>query len=114
LKQLFIIIIVFFTVVACNKSNEEADKKSQVNVAKELIRIPTLVLILQNIMSCKIQFKKGDGTIINEQNIEDRRIYDIVEKVKDTFNVRSIRPNKAFTMLRSKDKKTNYRFYLSA
>jgi hypothetical protein len=32
------------------------------------------------------QFKKGDtfGTIINEQNIEDRRIYDIVEKVKDT------------------------------
>jgi hypothetical protein len=58
-------------------------------------------------MSCKIQFKKGDtfGTIINEQNIEDRRIYDIVEKVKDTFNVRSIRPNKAFTMLRSKDKK---------
>jgi hypothetical protein len=80
-----------------------------------LIRIPTLVLILQNIMSFKIQFKNDTfGTIINKQNIEDRRIYDIVEKVKDTFNVRSIRPNKAFTMLRSKDKKTNYRFYLSA
>jgi hypothetical protein len=67
-------------------------------------------------MSLQIQFKKGDtfGPIINEQNIEDRRIYDIVEKVKDTFNVRSIRPNKAFTMLRSKIRKTNYRFYLSA
>jgi hypothetical protein len=34
LKQLFIICI--FTVVACNKSNEEADKKSQVNVAKRV------------------------------------------------------------------------------
>jgi thioredoxin-related protein len=84
LKQLFII-IVFFTVVAC-KSNEEADKKSQVNVKRELIRIPTLVLILQNIMSFRYS-SKGDtfGTIINEQNIEDRRIYDIVEKVKDTL-----------------------------
>ena len=31
-------------------------------------------------------------------------MYEIVQNVKDTFDVRSIRPNKAFTILRTKDK----------
>jgi murein DD-endopeptidase MepM/ murein hydrolase activator NlpD len=114
LKQLFIIIIVFFTVVACNKSNEEADKKSQVNVAKRVDKDSDFGFDFTKYNVVQDTVQKGDtfGTIINEQNIEDRRIYDIVEKVKDTFNVRSIRPNKAFTMLRSKDKKNKLQVFI--
>lgn len=50
--------------------------------------------------------KKGDsfGTIIQGQNIGDRKVFDIVEQVKDSFNVRSIRYNKPYTILRSKNK----------
>lgn len=114
MKQLFIIIIVFFTVVACNKSNEEADKKSQVNVAKRVDKDSDFGFDFTKYNVVQDTVQKGDtfGTIINEQNIEDRRIYDIVEKVKDTFNVRSIRPNKAFTMLRSKDKKNKLQVFI--
>lgn len=50
--------------------------------------------------------KNGDtfGTIINKQNIGNRRVFEIVESIKDTFNVKSIRPDKPYTILRTKDK----------
>lgn len=114
MKQLFIIIIVFFTVVACNKSNEEADKKSQVKVAKRIDKDSDFGFDFTkfNVLQDTVQKDDTFGTIINKQNIGDRRIYDIVEKVKDTFNVRSIRPNKAFTMLRSKDKKNKLQVFI--
>jgi murein DD-endopeptidase MepM/ murein hydrolase activator NlpD len=50
--------------------------------------------------------KRGDtfGTIISKQNIGNRKVFEIVKSVRDTFNVRYIRPNRAYTMLRSKDK----------
>lgn len=50
--------------------------------------------------------RKGDtfGSIIQNQNIGDQQIYDITEKVKDTFDVRNVRIGKPFTLLRSKDR----------
>jgi hypothetical protein len=69
LKQLFIIIIVF--TVACNKSNEEADKKSQVNVAKRVDKDSDFGFDFTKLMSFKIQFKNDTfGTIINKQNMK--------------------------------------------
>jgi murein DD-endopeptidase MepM/ murein hydrolase activator NlpD len=114
LKQLFIIIIVLFTIIACNKSKEEADKKSQVKVAKRVDKHSDFGFDFTKFNVVQDTVKKGDtfGTIINKQNIGERRVYDIVEKVKDTFNVRSIRPNKAFTMLRSKDKKNKLQVFI--
>jgi murein DD-endopeptidase MepM/ murein hydrolase activator NlpD len=113
-KQLFIIIIVLFTIIACNKSKEEADKKSQVKVAKRVDKHSDFGFDFTKFNVVQDTVKKGDtfGTIINKQNIGERRVYDIVEKVKDTFNVRSIRPNKAFTMLRSKDKKNKLQVFI--
>jgi murein DD-endopeptidase MepM/ murein hydrolase activator NlpD len=59
--------------------------------------------------------KKGDtfGTILDGQNLNGHQVYDIVAKVKDTFNVRSIRVGKPYTFLRSKDRthKLNYFIY---
>jgi len=49
---------------------------------------------------------RGDtfGSIIENQNLGDKQVYDIIAKVKDSFNVRSIRIGKPFTLLRSKDR----------
>lgn len=44
------------------------------------------------------------GSIIEKQNLDGKQVYDIVEKVKDTFDVRIIRIGKPYTILRSKDK----------
>ena len=59
--------------------------------------------------------KKGDtfGSIIENQNLGDKQVYDIIEKIKDSFDVRTIRIGKTYTFLRSKDryKKLQYAIY---
>lgn len=114
MKQLFIVIIVLFTAVACNKSKEEANKKSQVKVVKRIDKDSDFGFDFTKFNVVQDTVKKGDtfGTILNRQNIGDKRVYDIVQKVRDTFNVRAIRPNKAFTMLRSKDKKNKLQVFI--
>jgi len=48
--------------------------------------------------------RNGDtfGSIMESQNLDTFRVYDIVQKIKDSFDVRSIRTGNPFTMLRSK------------
>ena len=50
--------------------------------------------------------KSGDtfGSIIQKQNIRDKKVFELVEQIKDSFDVRSIRNNKPYTLLRSKNK----------
>ena len=50
--------------------------------------------------------KSGDtfGSIIQKQNIGDKKVFELVEQIKDSFDVRSIRKNKPYTLLRSKNK----------
>ncbi|TRX40513.1 M23 family metallopeptidase [Flavobacterium restrictum] len=50
--------------------------------------------------------KSGDtfGSIVQKQNIGDLKIFDIVAKIKDSFDVRTIRNQKPYTLLRSKNK----------
>ncbi|MBX9888148.1 MAG: peptidoglycan DD-metalloendopeptidase family protein [Flavobacteriaceae bacterium] len=114
MKQLFIIIIVLLTIIACNKSKEESNNKSKVKVVKRIDKDSDFGFNFANFNVVQDTVDKGDtfGTILSKQNLGDRRVYDIVEKVKDTFNVRSIRPNKAFTILRSKDKKNKIQVFI--
>lgn len=55
-----------------------------------------------NVLQDTIQRGDTFGSIIEDQNLGDHKVYDIIEKVKDTFDVRTIRIGKAFTLLRSK------------
>ena len=50
--------------------------------------------------------KSGDtfGSIIQKQNIGDKKVFELVEQIKVSFDVRSIRNNKPYTLLRSKNK----------
>ncbi len=52
------------------------------------------------------------GSILEKQNLQGRRVFDIVEKVKDTFDVRIVRKGKAYTMLRSKDKSKKLQVFI--
>jgi len=57
-----------------------------------------------NVLHDTIQSGDTFGSIIENQNLGDKQVYDIIEKVRDSFNVRSIRIGKPFTLLRSKDR----------
>lgn len=44
------------------------------------------------------------GSIIQKQNIGDKKVFELVEQIKDSFDVRTIRNNKPYTLLCSKNK----------
>lgn len=58
--------------------------------------------------------KSGDtfGSIIQKQNIGNKEVYDIIEKVKDTFDVRTMPFNKPYVLLRSKHKKNKLQVFI--
>jgi murein DD-endopeptidase MepM/ murein hydrolase activator NlpD len=110
LKQVLIAIIVLFSLVSCNKSNDVLEKEITKPAAKKVefgFRYSDFNVVQDTI-------KKGDtfGTIIENQNIGDKKVYDIIEQVKDTFDVRTIRLHKPYTLLRSKNKTNNLQVFI--
>ena len=98
MKRIALFLIVFLTLVSCNKSKEIKIKPEPI-VFEFGYRLNDYIVIRDTIQD-------GDtfGSILSKQNIGDKQIYDIVEKVKDTFDVRIVRTEKPYTMLLSKDK----------
>jgi murein DD-endopeptidase MepM/ murein hydrolase activator NlpD len=100
-QKVFLIFLLSTFIISCDKTNEE---ESIVPKAK-----PKLVEFGFKIHDFNIvndTIKSGDTfvSLLEKQNLDGRQVYDIVAKVKDTFDVRSIRIGKPFTILRSKDR----------
>jgi murein DD-endopeptidase MepM/ murein hydrolase activator NlpD len=100
--------------LACNKSNNKPKSTIKVKPKKEIAENSDFGFNFSEYNVVQDTVKRGDtfGTIIEDQNIGDRKVYDIVQSIKDTFNVRIIRPNRAYTMLRSKDKKNKLQLFV--
>tara|TARA_R110000868_G_scaffold26958_10_gene103175 strand:+ start:1767 stop:2999 length:1233 start_codon:yes stop_codon:yes gene_type:complete len=114
LKQVFIIIIVLTTILSCNKSNDKSKNIVKVKTVKPIANNSDFGFNYSDFNVVQDTVKRGDtfGTIIDKQNIGDRRVFEIVKSVKDTFDVRVIRPNKPYTMLRSKDKTNKLQVFI--
>ncbi|EIA10131.1 cell wall endopeptidase, family M23/M37 [Flavobacterium frigoris PS1] len=108
------VIIVLTTILACNKSNNKSKNTNKVKPKKEIAENSDFGFNFSEYNVVQDTVKRGDtfGTIIEDQNIGDRKIYEIVQSIKDTFNVRIIRPNRAYTMLRSKDKTNKLQLFV--
>lgn len=110
LRQVLITIIVLFSLVSCNKSNDVLEKEIIKPAAKKMefgFKYSDFNVVQDTI-------KKGDtfGTIIENQNIGNKKVYDIIKKVKDTFDVRIIRINRPYTLLRSKNKTNKLQVFI--
>lgn len=103
MKKISLIILVLFSIIACNKSEKAntivAVKKVEPVIVEFGFKFNDFDVVQDTIVS-------GDtfGSILEKQNIGEKKVHEIVEQVKDTFNVRNIRIGKPYTMLRSKDK----------
>jgi murein DD-endopeptidase MepM/ murein hydrolase activator NlpD len=108
------VIIVLTTMLACNKSNNKPKNTITVKPKKEIAENSDFGFNFSEYNVVQDTVKRGDtfGTIIEDQNIGDRKVYDIVQSIKDTFNVRIIKPNRAYTMLRSKDKTNKLQLFV--
>ena len=111
LKKVLLFLTVLFLVFSCKDKEPE-------NIAPEKVKPQKAEQFGFDFNDFNVlhdTIKNGDtfGSIIENQNLGDKQVYDIIEKVKDSFNVRTIRIGKAYTFLRSKDryKKLYYAIY---
>ena len=110
MKQIFIVITILFSLVSCKKTEEITAEK----VVKRVPKKSEFGFVYSDFNVVHDTVEKGDtfGTLLEEQNIGNRQVYDIIAKVKDSFDVRTIRINKPFTMLRSKNKKNDLQVFI--
>ena len=101
MKKVSLLIIVLFSLLSCNKSEKET-----VEVVKPQPIVEQFGFKYNDFNVLHDTIRKGNtfGSIMANQNIGDKKVYDIVSKVKDTFDVRIMRIGKPFTILRSKDR----------
>jgi len=99
-KAVAILLIVTF-ISSCNKVNEE-----EIIVQKSKPRMVEFGFNFHDYNVVHDTIESGDtfGSILEHQNLNGRQVHEIVATIKDSFDVRSIRRGKPFTILRSKDK----------
>lgn len=100
-QKVFLIFLLSTFIVSCDKTNEE-----EINVPKAKPKLVEFGFKIHDFNIVNDTIKSGDtfGSLLEKQNLDGRNVYDIVARVKDTFDVRSIRIGKPFTILRSKDR----------
>lgn len=110
MKKAIVILIVLFSIFSCKKTEE----KVEIKIAKPKTKKIEFGFNYADFNVVQDTVKKGDsfGSIIQGQNIGNKQVYDIVEQVKDSFNVRTIRYNKPYTILRSKNKTNKLQVFI--
>jgi murein DD-endopeptidase MepM/ murein hydrolase activator NlpD len=100
-QKVFLIFLLSTFIISCDKTNEE-----EIIVQKAKPKLVEFGFNIHDFNLVNDTIKSGDtfGSLLEKQNLDGRQVYDIVAKVKDTFDVRSIRIGKPFTILRSKDR----------
>lgn len=111
LKKALLFVILLFSIFSCKQTEPENINPDQVSHQK----IEQFGFNFNDFNVFHDTIKKGDtfGSILENQNLGDKQVYEIIEKIKDSFDVRTIRIGKPFTFLRSKDryKKLQYAIY---
>ena len=110
MRKVVVLIVTFILLLSCNKSENETPEV--VTKPQRIVEQFGFKFNDFNVYHDTIQ--KGDtfGSIIDKQNIGDKQVYDIIDKVKDSFDVRKVRIGKPFTLLRSKEKKKKLQAFI--
>ncbi len=108
-KKIITICILASFAISCKKAKDE-----ELIIPKAKPKLVEFGFNLHdyNILQDTIQAGDTFGSILDHQNLDGKQVYDIVAKVKDSFDVRSIRRGKPFTILRSKDKTNKIQVFI--
>lgn len=111
MKKVFLFSIALFSIFSCKQIEPEGIVTDSISLQKT----EQFGFDFNDFNVLHDTIKKGDtfGSIIENQNLGDKQVYDIIKKIKDSFDVRTIRIGKIYTFLRSKDryKKLQYAIY---
>ncbi|MFM9825784.1 peptidoglycan DD-metalloendopeptidase family protein [Flavobacterium sp.] len=102
MKKVSLFIFFLFSLISCRQS--DAINIIPDNESSKAVNNFGFSFSDFNVMHDTIQSGDTFGSILDNQNLEDKKVYDIIEKVKDSFSVKTIKIGKPFTLLRSKDR----------
>ena len=110
MKKIITLLVIALLIISCKKDSKNIvlpTKKAEPICYDFGLRLNDFLIINDTI-------KSGDtfGSIIEKQNLNGKQVYDIVAKVKDTFDVRIVRIGKPYTMLLSKDKTKKLEYFI--
>ena len=100
MKKVALLIISLFLLFSCNKSEEKAIAEAPIKQA--IVEQFGFKFNDFNVVHDTVRSGDTFGSLMDSQNLEQNQVYDIVGKVKESFDVRAIRIGKPFTLLRSK------------
>ena len=104
MKKIALFLIVLITLVSCNNKSDEERTAEEIYVKQPVVEQFGFKFNEFNVVHDTVRGGDTFGSILESQNLDTLRVYDIVEKIKDEFDVRSIRVGKPYTILRSKDR----------
>lgn len=101
MKRLSLFLIVLLSLNSCKKNKVETVQKTN-----PVVPIVEFGFKFNDYNVVQDTIENGDtfGSILDAQNLGEKQVFDIVAKVKDTFDVRMMRKGKPFTILRTKDR----------
>jgi murein DD-endopeptidase MepM/ murein hydrolase activator NlpD len=110
IKKITLLLLLLVLVFSCTQKQENASDLHEQKKTKK----SEFGFLYSEFNVVHDTIKSGDtfGSIIQKQNIGDKEVYDIIEKVKDTFDVRTMRFNKPYVLLRSKHKKNKLQVFI--
>ena len=109
LQKIFCVFLLSSVLFSCYKTEEIA-----ILVPKAKPKLVEFGFNLHDFNVINDTVKSGDtfGSLIEKQNLKGKEVFDIVAKVKDTFDVRTIRKGKPYTILRSKNKTNKIQVFI--
>jgi murein DD-endopeptidase MepM/ murein hydrolase activator NlpD len=109
LQKIFCVFLLSSVLFSCDKTEEIA-----ILVPKAKPKLVEFGFNLHDFNVINDTVKSGDtfGSLIEKQNLKGKEVFDIVAKVKDTFDVRTIRKGKPYTILRSKNKTNKIQVFI--
>lgn len=108
-QKIFVVLLLASFAVSCDQKEEV-----EIDVIKPKPKSVEFGFNLHDFNIIHDTIKSGDtfGSIIDKQNLGDKGVFDIAAKVKDSFDVRSIRKGKPYAILRSKDKTNKIQYFI--
>ena len=103
MKKSILILLLLSLIVSCNKPKEVIIEET-IEETKPLLVDFGFTLNDFDVVRDTVSNGDNFSNILQKQNLGILKFDDILTKIKDTFNTRSIQKGKAFTILRRKDK----------
>lgn len=108
-KKIFPLFLLASFTISCNTNKEE-----EIIFPKAKPKMVEFGFNMHDFNVFHDTIQSGDtfGSILEHQNLNGNEVHDIVSKVKDSFDVRSIRRGKPFTILRTKDRTNKIQVFI--